>query len=150
MQRKNNLLKSAKRGMALIMAIVVIVVVSTLLSLALMMNSQTSKSTADLYLYEQSRLLARSAAEYAIFKIGTDNNSTNRCNYTGETFVENTIYNITISVDYIYDDTTSTCGAVDLTQDTRFGAALIDISVEVPKSVTGEPIKVFTRKLIEI
>lgn len=150
MQRKNNFLKRSKRGLALIMAIMVIIIISTILALALMMNSQTSKSTADLYLYEQSRLLARSAAEYAVFKIGVDNNDTNRCSYTGEVFTENTIYNIAINVNYIYDDTTSACGAIDLTQDTPFGAALIDVSVEVPKNVVGESIRVFNRKLIEI
>jgi len=138
--------------MAMIMALAVIVIISTILALALSLTTQTSKSTVNLYLYEQSNLLARSAIEYAKLKIGLENNSTNRCNYTGEaTFQEAGIYNISIDVNYIYNNAISTCGVIDLSQDANFGAALIDVTVEVnDPSVTSEPIRIFRRKLIEI
>jgi len=152
MQRKNNFLKSSKSGMAMIMAIAVIVIISTILALALSLSTQTSKSTVNIYLYEQSNLLARSALEYAKLKVGLENNSTNRCGYTGEgPFTEAGFYNISINVDYIYNSATATCGTVDLTQDTDFGAALIDVVIEVnDPSVTSEPIRIFKRKLVEI
>ena len=137
--------------MAMIMAIAVIVVVATLLALALSLSTLTSKSSVDLYVYEQANLLARSAGEYAKLKIGTDNNATSRCNYTGESFVENTFYNININVSYVYNNDISTCGTATLTQTDDFGVARLDITVDVnDTTITSEPIRIFKRKLIEL
>jgi hypothetical protein len=135
----------------MIMAIAVIVVVATLLALALSLTTLTTKSSIDLYLYEQSNLLARSAGEYAKLKIGMLNTPANRCGYIGENFVENTYYNITINVTYIYNTAVSACGTIDLTQTDDFGAARIDVTVEVnDPTITSEPIRIFKRKLVEL
>ncbi|MBU1217206.1 hypothetical protein KJ870_03530 [bacterium] len=151
MQRKSHILKSKRNGMAMIMAISVIVVVATLLALSLSLTTLTSKSSIDLYLYEQANLLARSTGEYAKLKIGTDNNATNRCGYTGETFTENTYYNININVSYVYNAAVATCGSASLLQADDFGAARIDVTVLVnDPTITNEPIRIFKRKLVEL
>lgn len=136
--------------MAMIMAIAVIIIISTILALALSLTSKTSKGTVNIYAHEQANLFARSALEYAKLQIGFQNSSLNRCQYTGEAFTESGIYNITISVDYIYNNTVSNCGKFTLLQAQDFGAAVVDVIVEVPQSVLGEPIRVFKRKLIEL
>jgi type II secretory pathway pseudopilin PulG len=151
MQRKSHILKTKRSGMAIIMAIAVIVIVATLLALAMSLTTLTTKSSVDLYVYEQANLLARSAGEYARLRIGTDNNATNRCTYTGENFIENTLYNININVSYIYSTGISNCGMIDLTQTDDFGAAQIDITVEVNNpAIASEPIRIFKRKLVEL
>jgi Tfp pilus assembly protein PilV len=151
MQRKSHILKTKRSGMAMIMAIAVIVIVATLLALSLSLTTQTTKNSVDLYVYEQANLLARSAGEYAKLRIGTDNNATDRCKYTDENFTENSFYNINIDVSYIYNTGISNCGMIDLTQTDDFGAAQIDITVEVNNpTVTSEPIRIFKRKLVEL
>lgn len=141
--------------MAMIMAIIVIVVISTILALALSFSAQTSKSTVDLYVYEQANILARSAGEYARLRIGQEP----FCGYTGENFTEDIYYNITIDVNYAYDESiispASCANSYTSTSQSanggRFGAALVDITVEVnDASITSEPIRIFRRKLVEL
>ena len=139
--------------MAMIMAISVIVIVATLLALALSLTTLTSKSSINLYIYEQANLLARSAGEYAKLKIATENNATHRCTYTGEgPFIENSYYNISIKVNYIYTQDISNCGTATLLQtDAPFGVAQIDVIVDVnDTTITSEPIRIFKRKLVEL
>ena len=150
MQRKSNILTSKRNGMAMIMAIAVIVVVATLLALALSLTTLTNKSSVDLYVYEQANLLARSAGEYAKLKIGTENNNTNRCAYTGESFIES-YYNININVSYMYNNAVATCGTATLVQTDDFGVAQIDVSVDMnDTTIASEPIRIFKRKLVEL
>ena len=148
MQRKNNILRSARSGIAMIMAIAVIVIISSILALSLSLTTQTTKNTADIYLYEQANLLARSAGEYAKLKIG----QVGPCAYAGETFTENNnLYIITISPSYVYNNGFSACGATTLTQNEDFGAVWLDITVEVTDpTVVSEPIRIFKRKLVEL
>ena len=144
MQRKSNILISSRDGMAMIMAISVIVVVSTILMAALSLTAKTTKSSTDVYLYEQANLLVRSAGEYAKIKIA----KAEPCTYFGESFIENDIYNITISVRYA----NKTCSTeMLLTQKANFAAAMIDITAEVnDPTITTENIRIFKRKLIEL
>jgi len=147
MQRKNNILRSARSGIAMIMAIAVIVIISSILALSLSLTTQTTKNTADIYLYEQANLLVRSAGEYARLKIG----QVAPCAYAGETFTENGLYIITISPSYVYNNGFSACGATTLTQNEDFGAVWLDITVEVTDpTVVSEPIRIFKRKLVEL
>ncbi len=147
MQRKNNILRSARNGIAMIMAIAVIVIISSILALSLSLTTQTTKNTADIYLYEQANLLARSAGEYARLKIGL----VAPCAYIGETFTENNLYIITIVPSYIYNNGFSACGVTTLTQNEDFGAVWLDITVEVTDpTVVSEPIRIFKRKLVEL
>lgn len=154
MQRKSNILKFSRDGFAMIMAILVIIIISTILTLALSLTTQTSKSSVDLYVYEKANLLARAAGEYARLRIGQEA----FCGYVGTNgvpIVEDTYYNITIDVNYAYDNSVATCNAAlthtATAQDMRFGAALIDITVEVnDATITSEPIRIFRRKLVEL
>ncbi len=161
MQRKNNILRSARSGIAMIMAIAVIVIIATLLALSLSLTSQTSKKSTDIYLHEQAALLAHSAAEYALLRISQDNNSTNPCNFTGANFTpdvdgdgnaNNDLYDINISVRYIYTNFPATCNANQryaiVTTSDENGSALLDITVSVnDTTVASEPIRYFKRTL---
>jgi Tfp pilus assembly protein PilX len=152
MQRKNSILSSSSKsrsGMALIMAIAVIVIISTIMALSLSLTANTSKRTTDLYLYEQSVLLSKSATEYAILQISQNS----PCSYTGGSFTYDTLYDINISVSYIYDNT-SYCSANGGTQYAtvqtaeQSGSALIDVTVGVNDStITTEPIRYFRRSI---
>ncbi len=151
MQRKSNILKNLRNGFAMITAIIVILIISTILTLALSLTAQTSKSSIDLYVYEQANLLARAAGEYARLEIG----KVAPCTYTGDVFTTDSYYDITIDVNYAYDNSVAICNPTDThtatSQDIRFGTALIDITVEVnDATITSEPIRIFRRKLVEL
>ena len=143
--------------MALIMAIAVVVIISTIMALALSLTSQTTKRTADMYLYEQSVLLAKSATEYALLKIAQDG----PCTYTGHTFQQD-IFTITLNVEYVYYDdpatgtneATATCTAgggtlyTSVQTPAQDGSALIDVTVSVTDTtVATEPIRYFRRTI---
>ncbi|MDQ7059831.1 MAG: hypothetical protein Q9M43_01315 [Sulfurimonas sp.] len=163
MQRKNHLLnKSRRSGIAMIMAIMVIVVISTIMALGLRLSTQTTKSTVDLYVYEQAILLSKSAAEYALLRISQDNNATNPCNVTNLDFkpdmdndgvVTNAdYYDINVSIQYIYTAFPATCAAASqyatVTTPEQNGSVLMDITVSVSDtSITSEPIRYFRRSI---
>jgi len=151
MQRKNNILtpfKASKNGMAMIMAIMVIVIIGTIMTLSISMTAVTTKSTNDLYLYEQSILLSKSATEYALLKIANDNNATDPCHYKGSSFPQDTIYNISITVKYIYTAGICTAQYATVMTPDQNGSALIDVTVSVTdSSVTSEPIRYFRRTI---
>ena len=136
----------------MIMAITVIIVVATILALSLSLTATTSKRTTDLYLYEQSILLSKSATEYAILRMGKDNNITNPCAYTGDVFTQDSFYNINISVRYIYTNFPATCAvaqqyALVLTPEQN-GSAVVDVTVSVTdEAVASEPIRYFRRSI---
>jgi len=164
MQRKNSILKRGHRsGIAMIMAIAVIVIIATIMALAISLTSQTTKRTTDVYLYEQSALLAHSAAEYALLRISQNS----PCTDLNETFTQDTIYNIDIKLQYIYYDDPATplineaqavCDSVPLanrgtlyttvTTPEQNGSVLMDITVDVnDTTVASEPIRYFKRTL---
>jgi len=167
MQRKNSLLKSrkstlirnTKSGMAMIMAIAAIIIVATVMALSLALTAESSKRTNDLYLYEQSVLLSKSAAEYALLLIS--NNSP--CSNINTSFVQNTFYTVDISAQYIYYDDpltgvneaqqlcTTNGGTLYTSVQTpeQSGSVVLDITVSVPQSVgaTTEPIRYFRRTI---
>ncbi len=152
MQRKNNILttsqNSFRSGMAMIMAISVIVIIGTIMALSMSLTSQTTKRTAQLYLYEQTVLLSKSATEYALLRIAQDNNDTDRCNYTGSNFTQNGFYDINISAQYIY--TAGVCGTqyATVTTPEQNGSVLLDVTVSVnDKTVSTEPIRYFRRTI---
>jgi len=161
MQRKNSTLKknSYRHGIAMIMAITVIVIIATLMALALSMSSKTSKNTLDLYLYEQSVLLAKSAAEYTLLRISLDNNTTNPCNVQSLNFSPDIdgdgnadFYDIDVSVKYSYTNYPATCPAsarfAPVTTPEQNGSVLLDITVSVDDTtVTTEPIRYFRRTI---
>jgi len=153
MQRKNNLLKSSKNGIAMMMAIATIVIISTIMALSLMMSAKTTKSINDLYLYEQSQLYAKSATEYALLKIA----QSTPCSYLDESFTQDGIYDINISVSYIYykggseDPENDICSVnpdrlyTTVSTPEQNGSVLID--VHVSSDVSGNKIVYFRRTL---
>ena len=147
MQRKNYLLKHSllkKNGIAMIMAITVIVIISSIMALSLSMTTKNVKQTTDLYLYEQSVLLSKSATEYALLKIAQET----PCSYTGENFIQNDIYDINISVQYIYHKDYSCSNNYTTVQTPeQNGSALIDVTISTDTNVSTEPIHYFRRTI---
>lgn len=156
MQRKNNILKFSHQGFAMIMAIGVIVILSTIMAFSLSMTTKTTKKTGDLYLYEQALLLSKSAAEYALLRVGLDG----ACSHSQFNFTHNNIYDINITLKYIYTDPSPCTDASDdyatVTVDRSMyqkgedqnGSVLIDVTVSTnPTANVGEPIHYFSRGL---
>lgn len=145
MQRKNYLLKKFhKNGMAMIMAIAVIVIMSTIMALSLSMTTLNTKKTVDLYLYEEANLLSKSATEYALLEIANHE----PCSYLGGSFKHENIYEINISVQYVYDeDYTCNHSYTKVQTEEQNGSALIDVTISTDKNVSTEPIHIFRRTI---
>jgi len=155
MQRKNNLLKSSRSAMAMMMAISVIVIMSTIMALSLSMTMQTTKQTTDLYLYEQSILLSKSATEYALLQIAQNK----PCSDLNSNFTHDNIYNIDINIEYIYyksisEDPQDYCdlngGKLYMSVSTpeQNGSVILDVTVSVTDSaISSEPIRYFRRTI---
>jgi len=158
MQRKNNFLRASKKGsfrsgIAMMMAITVIVIMATILSLSLTMTAITSKKSIDLYLYEQSVLLSKSATEYALLQIA-QHKPCSDLDSDLLNFTQDSIYDINISIQYIYheDETYCTDNGGSLYTDVQTveqsGSALIDVTVSVTdETISSEPIRFFRRTL---
>ena len=154
---------SRRNGMAMIMAIIVIVVMSTIMALSISLTTDTTKRTKDLYLYEQTVLLSKSATEYALLQIA----QRQPCSpppFADLNFQQNTFYDVNIRVEYIYYDDPATvavneaqtlCAANGgtlytwVTTPEQNGSVVLDIAVGVPKTsdVTTEPIRYFRRTI---
>jgi len=158
MQRKNNILKSSRNGIAMIMAITVILIVATIMALSLAMTAQTTKRTTDLYIYEQAVLLSKSATEYALLQIA--NNLP--CTDLNTSFTQNDYYTIDIGISYIYYDEPATgineaqipCtangGTLFTTVQTpeQNGSVIMDVTVTVDdENITSETIRYFRRSV---
>ena len=155
MQRKNNILKSSRSGIAMIMAIAVIVIMAGIMALSLSMTVQTTKKTADLYLYEQAILLSKSATEYALLRVAQDGACTheNDLNFNPDLDNDGTndFYNIDIKIRYAYTaPAPALCtNPIIVTTPEQNGSAIMDVTVTVlPSSnVTTEPIRYFKRTI---
>ena len=165
MQRKNNILNSARNGMAMIMAIIVIVIISTIMALSLAMTTQTTKRTTDLYLYEQSILLSKSATEYALLLIAQNPPCSNldiNFNPDMDNDGNDDHYNIDISMQYVYYDNPATatneaqtlCIAnggtlyTEVTTPEQNGSVMLDVAVSVTNTnISTEPIRYFRRSI---
>jgi len=154
MQRKNNILKrshpKSRAAMAMIMAITVIVIIATIMAFSMRLSSETTKRSTDIYLYEQSVLLAKSAAEYALLRISLDNNETHPCNVKNINFQQD-FYDINISIRYSYKNPPTSCNGytfATVTTPEQNGSILLDVSVEVnDTTVATEPIRYFRRTI---
>ena len=129
--------------MAMIMAITILVIISGILAVSLSLSTQTHKKSTDIYLYEQAILLSKSAAEYALLQI-----SQNGCINT-LAFTHDSIYNINITMKYIYTEASSCDDYFTISTPEQNGSVLMDITVSVPtsKNVTTEPITYFRRSV---
>ncbi len=149
MQRKNYILKTGLRpAIAMIMAIAVIIIMGTIMAITLSLSSATTKQGANLYLYEQASLLAKSASEYALLRIAQDG----PCTHTNDlNFQQDEIFDINISLRYIYT-APSPCTAAQtyttVTTPEQNGSVLMDVTVTVSDTtVSTEPIRYFRRSI---
>lgn len=149
MQRKNYILKKAphRSGFAMIMAIITIVIISTIMALSLSLTAQTTKSTADIYLYEQAILYSKSAAELALLDIAQNE----PCTQFNKIINFDGIYEANVTMRYIYKGLS--CGGdkdyfTTIQTPEQNGSVLMDISVTInDPTITGEPIRYFRRSI---
>lgn len=94
-----------KKGFSLILAIIFILLVASIGALSMSISSSSAKTSVNLFIHEQAKLLADGAAEYAIMKV-QQNDFATTCvdeieikypNDTNPTFIAN------ISITYIGD-----------------------------------------------
>jgi len=141
----------SKNAIAMIMAIVVIVIIGTIMALSMNMTMLTTKRNLDMYLSEQIEILADSAREYAMYKIGNTSCVVSGYNIPGE----DTFYDINISILYV---TATGCAdtALDFTSDTdanlQRDTAVIDVAIAIDKSKTNttENIRFYKRYIENI
>ena len=151
MQRKNSILRklSHRSGMAMIMAVAVIVIIATIMTLSLNLTTQTSKKTTDLYLYEQTVLLSKSAAEYAILR----SSLLAPCTFAGDNFIHNNAYDINISIQYISfngstcDTNANALGIRYSTTTATESDGTIIMDIKVSTGTGTEPITYFRRSI---
>ena len=101
-----------KKGFSLILAIIFILLVASIGALSMAISSSSAKTSVNLFIHEQAKLLADGAAEYAIMKV-QQNDFTATCvdeieiNYPNE---DSPTFKANISITYIGDkDTIQKC-----------------------------------------
>ncbi len=101
-----------KKGFSLILAIIFILLVASIGALSMSISSSSAKTSVNLFIHEQAKLLADGAAEYAIMKV-QQNNFAATCvdeieiNYPNDT---SPTFKANISITYIGDkDTIQKC-----------------------------------------
>ena len=103
-----------KKGFSLILAIIFILLVASIGALSMAISSSSAKTSVNLFIHEQAKLLADGAAEYAIMKV-QQNNFAATCvdeieiNYPNDKD-KNPTFTANISITYIGDkDTIKHC-----------------------------------------
>ena len=103
-----------KKGFSLILAIIFILLVASIGALSMAISSSSAKTSVNLFIHEQAKLLADGAAEYAIMKV-QQNNFPDTCvdeieiNYPDDKD-KNPTFRANISITYIGDgDTIKHC-----------------------------------------
>lgn len=97
-----------KKGFSLILAIIFILLVASIGALSMAISSSSAKTSINLFIHEQAKLLADGAAEYAIMKV-QQNNFAATCvdeieiNYPDG---QNPTFRANISITYIGDKET--------------------------------------------
>ena len=97
-----------KKGFSLILAIIFILLVASIGALSMAISSSSAKTSVNLFIHEQAKLLADGAAEYAIMKV-QQNNFAATCvdeieiNYPNDT---SPTFKANISITYIGDEKT--------------------------------------------
>jgi len=92
-------MSDSRKGFSLLLAIIVMIIIATLMALMISITSTTVKQTSDIYVSEQTKLLAKSATELALLAISGHNNNNNcieNMNFTYQTY-----YDVNISLYYI-------------------------------------------------
>ena len=97
-----------KKGFSLILAIIFILLVASIGALSMSISSSSAKTSVNLFIHEQAKLLADGAAEYAIMKVQQNNFATTcvdeiEINYPNE---DSPTFRANISITYIGDGET--------------------------------------------
>ena len=121
-----------KKGFSLILAIIFILLVASIGALSMSISSSSAKTSVNLFIHEQAKLLADGAAEYAIMKV-QQNNFAATCvdeieiNYPNE---DSPTFKANISITYIGDEKTIEKCAKQIVSD-KTGLQSIIISGQV-------------------
>lgn len=104
-----------KKGFSLILAIIFILLVASIGALSMAISSSSAKTSVNLFIHEQAKLLADGAAEYAIMKVQQNNFATTcvdeiEINYPNDPNEASPTFRANISITYIGDkDTIKNC-----------------------------------------
>ena len=88
-----------RSGFSLLLAIVVMITIATLMAFMISLTSTTAKQTTDIYASEQTKLLAKSATEYALLAISGHENNVSCIENINLTYEKN--YDINMTLYYI-------------------------------------------------
>ena len=117
-----------KKGFSLILAIIFILLVASIGALSMAISSSSAKTSVNLFIHEQAKLLADGAAEYAIMKVQQNNFATTcvdeiEINYPNGT---NPTFRANISITYIGDkDTIEKCANKIVSEKTGLQSIII-------------------------
>ena len=97
-----------KKGFSLILAIIFILLVASIGALSMAISSSSAKTSVNLFIHEQAKLLADGAVEYAIMKVQQNDFATTcvdeiEINYPNE---DSPTFKANISITYIGDEKT--------------------------------------------
>ena len=127
-----------KKGFSLILAIIFILLVASIGALSMSISSSSAKTSVNLFIHEQAKLLADGAAEYAIMKVQQNHFATTcvdeiEINYPNE---DSPTFKANISITYIGDkDTIQHCANKIVSEKT--GLQSIIISGQVRSLLDG-------------
>jgi len=95
-------MRGSRKGFSLLLAIIVMITIATLMALMISLSSTTAKQTSDIYVSEQTKLLARSSTELALLAISGHNNAINCIDNINFTYETN--YDVNMTIWYIGKD----------------------------------------------
>ena len=117
-----------KKGFSLILAIIFILLVASIGALSMAISSSSAKTSVNLFIHEQAKLLADGAVEYAIMKVQQNDFATTcvdeiEINYPNDT---SPTCRANISITYIGDkDTIEKCANKIVSEKTGLQAIII-------------------------
>lgn len=129
-----------KKGFSLILAIIFILLVASIGTLSMAISSSSAKTSVNLFIHEQAKLLADSASEYALMKVQQNDFDTTcvdeiEINYQPNDKYSSPTFKAYISITYIGDkDTIKNCA--NKIESDKTGLQSIIISGQV-KSLIG-------------
>ncbi len=132
-------------GFSLLLAIIVMITIATLMALMISLSSTTLKQTSDIYNYEQTELLAKSATEIALLAISGHDNNKSCINHINFTYKTN--YDVNMSLYYIGDALPSSCNTLDNNISTKESNGTVIIDTYVTFKGASEPIRYHRRTI---
>ncbi len=134
-----------RKGFSLLLAIIVMITIATLMALMISFSATTAKQTSDIYVSEQTKLLARSATELALLSISGHNNSINCINNINFTYQAN--YDVNMTLYYIGKNLPSSCNTLDNNISTSESNGTVIIDTYVTFNGSSEPIRYHRRTI---